>query len=76
MLPDMALKAKKAATNKMQAYRDRLRAQGLKPVQLWMPDVNAPGFEEELRRQVASLDPTDEAETMAFIEAVGEFPPH
>lgn len=60
----------------MQAYRDRLRAQGLKPVQIWVPDVRAPGFGAELRRQIDRLDPKDEAETMAFIEAVAEPPPH
>jgi len=67
-------KAKKTVT-KMQAYRDRLRAQGLKPVQLWVPDVDAPGFQAEINRQLALLDPVDEAEVMAFIEAVAEVPP-
>jgi mRNA interferase MazF len=28
----------------MQAYRARLRAQGLRPVQIWVPDVDAPAF--------------------------------
>lgn len=58
----------------MQAYRDRLRAQGLKPVQIWVPDVDAPGFEEELRRQVAALNEADEAGAMAFIGAVMDDP--
>lgn len=68
----MAPKAK-SATSKMQAYRDRLRAQGLKPVQIWVPDVDAPGFDRELRRQAARLDPTHEAEVMRFIEAAADF---
>jgi hypothetical protein len=64
----------KKTVSKMQAYRDRLRAQGLKPVQIWVPDVDAPGFREDLRRQVAALNQADEAEAMAFIEAVMEDP--
>ncbi|MGH3545049.1 MAG: antitoxin MazE-like protein, partial [Mycobacteriales bacterium] len=27
----------------MRAHRRRLREQGLKPIQIWVPDVNAPG---------------------------------
>ena len=66
----------KSAVSKMKDYRARLRAEGLKPIQLWVPDVDAPGFKEELERQISLLDPVDEAETMAFIEAVAEFPPY
>ncbi|MCW5547406.1 MAG: antitoxin MazE family protein [Opitutaceae bacterium] len=63
----------KSATSKMQAYRERLRAQGLKPVQIWVPDVDAPGFDKELRRQAARLDPVHEEEVMRFIEAAADF---
>lgn len=73
MLPPMATKGK-SVTSKMKAYRDRLRAQGLKPVQIWVPDVHAPGFKAELRRQVAALNEADEAGAMAFIEAVMDDP--
>jgi hypothetical protein len=31
--------------------RAKLRALGLRPVQLWVPDTSAPGFAEECRRQ-------------------------
>ncbi len=31
--------------------RDKLRAAGLRPVQIWVPDTRAPGFAEECRRQ-------------------------
>ncbi len=59
---------------KMRNYRARLREQGLKPVQIWVPDVNAPGFRVEIRRQLRRLDPADEAEALAFISAVAEDP--
>jgi hypothetical protein len=35
----------------MQARRDRLRAQGLRPVQHWVPDVRDPKVRADLRRQ-------------------------
>jgi hypothetical protein len=31
--------------------RDRMRAMGLRPVQIWVPDTTAPGFTDEARRQ-------------------------
>lgn len=36
---------------KVKAHRDKLRAQGLRPIQIWVPDTRAPGFAEEVRRQ-------------------------
>jgi hypothetical protein len=35
----------------MQAYRARLRRQGLRPVQVWLPDVRSRRFAAEARRQ-------------------------
>jgi hypothetical protein len=37
--------------NRMRAYRDRLRAQGLRPVQVWLPDVRNRRFAAKARRQ-------------------------
>lgn len=62
------------ATTKMHAYRARLRAQGLRPVQIWVPDVDAPGFRAEIRRQIRRLDAADEADALDFIAAVAEDP--
>ncbi len=41
-------------------YRDRLRAQGLRPVQMWVPDTRGLHFLEECRRQslLIKADPT------------------
>lgn len=57
---------------RMKQYRERLRAAGLRPIQLWVPDTRAPGFAAECRRQSASLaQDAAEAEAAAFIEAAG-----
>jgi hypothetical protein len=36
---------------RVQKYRDSLRAAGLRPLQIWVPDTRRPGFAEECRRQ-------------------------
>lgn len=36
---------------RMRRYRSRLRAEGLKPAQVWVYDTKAPGFEDEAKRQ-------------------------
>ncbi|MGH9291402.1 MAG: antitoxin MazE-like protein, partial [Acidimicrobiales bacterium] len=33
-----------ASKRRVAEHRARLRAQGLRPVQIWVPDVRAPGF--------------------------------
>jgi len=51
--------------------RDALRAAGLRPVQIWVPDTSRPGFAEECRRQsllVAAADATA-PELSAFLDA-------
>jgi len=57
---------------RMQDYRTRLRQQGLRPVQIWVPDQRAPGFRDELRRQIEQLNPQNEAEALDFIAEVAD----
>ncbi len=50
-----------------------MRAQGLRPVQIWVPDVRSPGFAAEALRQSSLVAAADrDADEMAFIEAVSE----
>jgi hypothetical protein len=64
-----APKPTKTPSRKMQDYRSRLRAAGLRPVQIWVPNVKAKGFEARLRRQIAKLDLAHEEEVLEFISA-------
>ena len=52
-------------------HRQRLRAQGLRPVQIWVPDVRAPQFAAQAHEQslavATSVHATDD---QAFIDAV------
>lgn len=65
---------KQNVTDRMRAYRNRLRAKGLKPVQVWVHDVTSPAFKRNLRAQVAELDAVDETEALDFIETVADLP--
>jgi hypothetical protein len=56
----------------MESYRKRLRAKGLRPVQLWVRDARSPAFIRAFRRQalrVAAHEAADRAERRA-IEAL------
>jgi hypothetical protein len=53
------------------AHRERLRAQGLRPIQIWVPDVRSPAFAEEASRQSAAVAASAHAQDdQAFIESI------
>jgi hypothetical protein len=55
--------------------RARLRAQGLRPLQIWVPDVRAPGFAAEAHRQSRAVAASEHAnEDQAFADSVSEWP--
>lgn len=63
--------ADNAAMRKVRAYRQRLRAQGLRPIQIWVPDVRAPAFGNEAHRQSRAVAESPfAADDQAFIDAV------
>ena len=72
----MASRPDKTAAKKMRDYRARLRAAGLRPVQIWVPDTRAKNFAEEAQRQsrLVSRHPS-ELEALDFVEAVADFTP-
>ena len=53
--------------------RARLRAQGLRPIQIWVPDVTAPEFAAEARRQsLAIARCKDACADQAFVDAFND----
>ena len=59
---------------KVREHRDRLRAQGLRPIQIWVPDVRAPSFRSEAHRQSLAVATSAHAhEDQAFIDAVSDW---
>lgn len=66
-----AAKPKQSSRRKVQAHRDRLRAQGLRPVQIWLPDTRSPEFAAEAHRQSLIIANSEyEAEEQAFVDAI------
>ena len=58
---------------KVREHRDRLRRQGLRPIQIWVPDVRAPSFRSEAHRQSLAVAASVHAsEDQAFIDAVSD----
>ncbi len=52
-------------------HRARLRRQGLRPVQIWVPDVRAPGFAAEAHRQSALAASAPHAiDDQAFVDSL------
>ena len=49
-------------TQRVQKRRDALRAAGLRPVQIWVPDARRPGFADECRRQAQMVAAADAAD--------------
>ena len=59
---------------KFRQYRERLKARGMRRIQLWVPDTAHPRFQEELRRQLALIERSDDdQETLDFIERSAEW---
>ena len=60
-------------STKMRAYRARLRAAGLRPLQIWVPDIHRPGLADEARRQslLASGSAADR-DALAFINEAAD----
>jgi hypothetical protein len=59
---------------KVREHRERLRAQGLRPIQIWVPDVRAPAFRAEAHRQSAAVAASaHEAEDQAYIDAASDW---
>ena len=41
----------RTSAERVRRRRDKLRASGMRPVQIWVPDTRAPGFAAECARQ-------------------------
>ncbi len=63
----------KSSREKVKAHRARLRARGLRPIQIWVPDVRAASFRAEAHRQsLAVASSGAEADDQAFIDAASD----
>jgi hypothetical protein len=64
----------KSSRAKVREHRERLRKQGLRPIQIWVPDVTSPEFRAEAHRQsLAVANSAGEAEDQAFVDAISDW---
>ncbi|MEK7751506.1 MAG: antitoxin MazE family protein [Planctomycetota bacterium] len=70
----VATSPRKPSRDKARAYRERLRAQGLRPIQIWVPDVRARSFRSQAHRQSLRVAASGHArDDQAFIDAISEW---
>ncbi len=67
----MATVARSASRDKVRAHRSRLRKLGLRPVQIWVPDVRTRAFALAAHRQSLAVAKSAHAdEDQAFVDAI------
>jgi len=63
-----------SSRDKVRAYRKRLRQQGLRPIQIWVPDMRSPAFVREARRQSLAVAKSPHAQgDQDFIDAISDW---
>jgi hypothetical protein len=67
-------KKTRATRDKVKNCRARMRARGLRPIQVWVPDTRTPRFRTEAHRQSLAVGSSAHArDDQAFIDAVSTF---
>ena len=65
--------SRKSSQQKVSEHRRRLREKGLRPIQLWVPDVRSSAFEKQAHLQSLTVATSRRAnEDQSFIDAVSE----
>ena len=64
----------KSSRDKVQAHRKRLRQQGLRPIQIWVPDMRSPAFVTEAPKQSLAVAKSAHArQDQEFIDAISDW---
>ena len=67
----MATTARSVSRDKVRAHRARLRKQGLRPVQIWVPDIRSKAFARAAHRQsLAVAESLHAREDQEFVDAI------
>jgi hypothetical protein len=67
----MASTSRSTGRNKVRAHRARLRKQGLRPVQIWVPDVRSRAFARAAHVQSQAVARSRHAkQDQAFVDAI------
>ena len=67
----MPTAARSTSRDKVRAHRTRLRKAGLRPVQIWVPDVRSKSFAQAAHRQSLAVAKSPHAKRdQAFVDAI------
>jgi hypothetical protein len=67
-------RTRNSAARRVQKHRQSLRAAGLRPIQIWVPDVRSKNFAVQARRQSLAIAKSEqERDDLAFIESVADW---
>jgi len=70
----MASMANRGVGKRVADHRNRLRDQGLRPLQIWVPDTRAPEFADEAHRQsILAAASNTASDDQAFVDAISQF---
>jgi Antitoxin MazE-like len=65
--------SRKPSRLKVRKHRDRLRSLGLRPIQIWVPDVRARAFRAQAHRQSLAVATSSQArDDQAFIDSLAD----
>ena len=68
-----SIPSSKSSRIKVREHRERLRSQGFRPIQIWVPDVRSPAFRSQAHRQSLAVARSPHAvDDQAFIDAVSD----
>ncbi len=63
----------KPSRDKVREHRLRLRNQGLRPIQIWVPDIRSPAFQKAAHLQSLAVSRSAQAPAdQAFIDAISD----
>ena len=61
-------------SKRVHKHRNALRAAGLRPIQIWVPDVRSKSFVMQARKQSLAISKSaQEQDDLAFIESIADW---
>lgn len=70
-MPTLSRPKPRSSRDKVRAHRARLRQEGLRPIQIWIPDVRSKAFAREAHRQSLAVANSPHAKSdQDFVDAI------
>lgn len=64
----------KSSRDRVRMHRERLRRLGLRPIQIWVPDVRSPSFRKEAVRQSLAVARSRRAKAdQDFVDSISDW---